>query len=54
VIKTYFLSQLSKEKVQIDKQRSAKYTYKTKDRATRTQLKTGGELLKIEENNNRI
>jgi hypothetical protein len=25
-------------------QRSAKYTYKTKDRVTRTPLKTGGEL----------
>jgi hypothetical protein len=28
----------------MDKQRSTKHTYKTKDRATRTQLKTGGEL----------
>ena len=29
------------EKVQKDKQRSTKHTYKTKDRATRTPLKTG-------------
>jgi tRNA A37 methylthiotransferase MiaB len=27
-----------------DKQRSTKHTYKTKDRITRTQLKTWGEL----------
>ena len=33
-----------KEKVQKDKQRSTKHTYKTKDRITRTPLKTGGEL----------
>jgi hypothetical protein len=33
-----------KEKVQKDKQRSTKHTYKTKDRVTRTTLKTGGEL----------
>jgi hypothetical protein len=33
-----------KEKVQKDKQRSTKYTCKTKDRVTRTPLKTGGEL----------
>ena len=32
------------EKVQKDKQRSIKHTYKTKDRVTRTPLKTGGEL----------
>ena len=32
------------KKVQKDKQRSTKHTYKTKDRVTRTQLKTGGEL----------
>ena len=31
-------------KVQKDKQRSTKHTYKTKDRVTRTSLKTGGEL----------
>ena len=30
--------------VQKDKQRSTKHTYKTKDRVTRTPLKTGGEL----------
>jgi hypothetical protein len=33
-----------KEKVQKDKQRSTKHTYKTKDRVTRTPLKTEGEL----------
>ena len=33
--------QWSKEKVQKDKQRSTKHTYKTKDRVTRTPLKTG-------------
>ena len=32
------------EQVQKDKQRSAKHTYKTKDRVTRTPLKTVGEL----------
>jgi len=31
-------------KGQQDKQRSTKHTYKTKDRVTRTSLKTGGEL----------
>ena len=35
---------MAKRKVQKDKQRSAKYTYKTKDRVTRTPLKTGDEL----------
>ena len=34
--------QWSKEKVQKDKQRSTKHTHKTKDRVTRTPLKTGG------------
>jgi hypothetical protein len=34
----------SKENVQKDKQRSTKHTYKTKDRVTRTPLKTAGEL----------
>jgi len=34
----------SKKKVQKDKQRSTKHTYKTKYRVTRTPLKTGGEL----------
>ena len=34
-----------KKKVQKDKQRSAKHTHKTKDRVTRTTLKTGGELM---------
>jgi hypothetical protein len=32
---------MAKEKVQKDKQRSTKHTYKTKDRVTRTPLKTG-------------
>ena len=32
-----------KEKVQMDKQRSTKHTYKTNERVTRTQIKTGGE-----------
>jgi hypothetical protein len=36
--------QWSKEKVQKDKQRSIKTTYKTKYRVTRTPIKTGGEL----------
>jgi hypothetical protein len=38
-------TQWPKEKVQKDKQRSTKDTYKTKDRITRTPLKTGGELM---------
>jgi hypothetical protein len=33
-----------KEKVQKDKQRSTKHTNKSKDRVTRTPLKTGCEL----------
>jgi hypothetical protein len=37
-------TQWPKEKVQKDKQRSTKHTYKTKDRVTRTPLKSGGEL----------
>jgi len=37
-------TQWLKEKVQKDKQRPTKHTYKTKDRVTRTPLKTGGEL----------
>jgi hypothetical protein len=37
-------TQWPKEKVQNDKQRSTKHTLKTKDRITRTPLKTGGEL----------
>jgi hypothetical protein len=37
-------TQWSKEKVQKDKQRSTKHTYKTKNRVTRTSLKIGGEL----------
>jgi hypothetical protein len=39
--------QWSKEKAQKDKQRSTKHTYKTKDRVTRTPLKTGDELVNI-------
>ena len=35
---------MAKEKVQKDNHRSTKHTYKTKDRVTRTPLKTGGEL----------
>ena len=38
------ISKNRKQKVQKDKQRSTKHTYKTKDRVTRTPLKTGGEL----------
>ena len=37
-------TQWPKEKVQKDKNRSTKHTYKTKDRVTRTPLKIGGEL----------
>jgi hypothetical protein len=37
-------TQWPKEKVQKDKQRSIKHTYKTKDRVTRTPLKTESEL----------
>ena len=33
-----------KEKVQKEKQRSTKHTQETKDRVTRTPLKTGGKL----------
>jgi hypothetical protein len=40
-------TQWPKEKVQKNKQRSTKHTYKTKDRVTRTPLKTGGELKAI-------
>ena len=36
--------QLPKEKVQKNKQRSTKHTYKTEDRISRTPLKTGGEF----------
>jgi hypothetical protein len=35
---------MTKEKVQKDKQRSTKHTHKTKDRVTRTPLKTWGVL----------
>ena len=43
-IKEEQTTQWPKEKVQKDKQRSTKHTYKTKDRVTRTPVKTGGEL----------
>ena len=36
-------TQWPKEKVQKEKQRSTTHTYKTKDRVTRTPLRTGGE-----------
>jgi hypothetical protein len=36
-------TQWRKEKIQKDKQWSTKHTYKTKDRVTRTPLKSGGE-----------
>ena len=35
---------MAKRKVQKDKQRSTKHTYKTKDRVTRTPLKTEGDV----------
>ena len=38
-------TQWPKEKVQRDKQRSTKHTYKTTYRVTRTPLKIGGELM---------
>ena len=37
-------TQWPKEEVHKDKQRSTKHTYNTKDRVSRTPLKTGGEL----------
>ena len=44
VIEEEQTTQWPKEKGQKDKQRSTKHTYKTKDRGTRTLLKTGGNL----------
>ena len=38
-------TQWPKENKQKDKQRSTKHTHKTKDRVTRTPLKSGGELM---------
>jgi hypothetical protein len=38
-------NQWPKEKVQKNKKRSTKHTYKTKDRVARTPLKTGSELM---------
>jgi len=43
-IKEEQTTQWPKEKVQKNKQRSTKHTYKTKDHVTRTPLKTGDEL----------
>ena len=43
-IKEEKTTQWPKEKVQKEKQRSTKHTYKTKDGVTRTPLKTEGEL----------
>ena len=43
-IEEQLTTQWSKEKVQKDKQRSTKHTYKTEDRVTRTPLNTGYEL----------
>jgi hypothetical protein len=37
-------TQWPKEKEQKEKQRSIKHTYKTKDRVTRTPLKTGTDI----------
>ena len=37
-------TQWPKEKIQKDKQRSTKHTHQTRNRVTRTPLKTGGEL----------
>ena len=39
--------QWPEEKVEKDKQRSTKHTYKTNDRITQTPLKSGGELRKF-------
>jgi hypothetical protein len=43
VIKVEQKTHWPKEKIQKNKQRSTKHTHKTKDRVTRTLLKTGGE-----------
>ena len=42
-------TQWPKKKVQKDKQRSTKHTYKTKDRVTRTALKHGVNSCALEE-----
>ena len=44
-------TQWPKDKGQKDKQRSTKYTQKSKDRVTRTTLKTGGEQTYTHNNN---
>jgi hypothetical protein len=46
-IKEWQTTQWPKEKVQRDKQPSTKHTYRTKDRVTRTPLKTFDILLKV-------
>jgi len=38
---------MAKKKEQKDKQRSTKHAYQTKDRVTRTPLKSGGEYVLI-------
>ena len=43
-IRKELTTQLLKEKVQKDKQRSTNYTLKTIDRVTRTPLRSAGEL----------
>ena len=42
--KTTYNTMAKRRKVQKDKQRSTKHTHKTKDRVTRTPLKTGGDI----------
>ena len=44
VIEEEQTTQWPNEDLQKDKQRSTKHTYKTKNRLTQAQLKTGGEL----------
>ena len=44
-IKEEQTTQWPKEKIQNDKQRSTKHTYKAEDRVTRTPLETGGERM---------
>jgi hypothetical protein len=42
-IRISMTTQCPKDQVQKEKQRTTKHTHKTKDRETRTPLKTGGE-----------
>jgi hypothetical protein len=44
LIAVHHMSELARHTDLLDKQLSTKHTYKTKDRVTRTPLKTGGEL----------